>query len=220
MDLRPFLENSVYYPACRFDGTPIKCLSKLFSNFIYTDYFIEYNDLEYNIRNGLVGYRLINSFMINADEIFGINWERFAEENKDIIKKLRFEWENPFVKVFQFERRFGFNDTHGKKEIELLYIKAEGISTYKYLFVKNNVSPKCLVSIVPGLAFGGNFDDYPKLLIDIIKISNIYPQYQFYDDQCGKDFYDLIKNYNEINQYNQNRQDYTWSSHFTLAELK
>jgi hypothetical protein len=54
----------------------------------------------------------------------------------------------------------------------------------------------------------------------MIESSNKFPQYQLYDDQCAKDFYKLIKNYNEINQYNHNRPDYAWSSHFTLAELK
>jgi len=32
-DIKIFLENSVYYPACAFDGTPIKFLGKLFTIF-------------------------------------------------------------------------------------------------------------------------------------------------------------------------------------------
>jgi hypothetical protein len=220
MNFDLFLENSVYYPACRFDGTPIKFLGKLFSNYVYVDYNSEYGDLESNINNGLLGYKLKNGSMINAEELFGVNWESFSDENNDIYRNLPFEWKNPFAKIYSFERSIGFNDVHGKKNIELLYIKAEGISTYKYLYCKKNITPKCLASIVPGLAFGGNFSDYPKLFIKIIKLSNKFPQYQFYDDQCAEDFYELIKNYNEINHYNHYRTDYTWSSYFTLAELK
>ena len=219
MDLEIFLQNSVYYPACGFDGTPIKFLGKLFSNFVYADYNSEYNDLESNIKNSLLGYKLKNSSMISAEELFGINWELFAFKNEEIIRKLHFEWKKPFAKIYSFERSLGFNDEHGKNNIELLFIKAEGISTYKYLYVNKNIAPKCLVSIVPGLSFGGNFYDYPKMLIEIIELSNKYPEYQFYDNQCSTDFYYLIKKYNEINQYYYYRSDYSWSSNFKLAVL-
>lgn len=221
MDIKIFLENSVYYPACGFDGTPIKCIGKIFSNFVYADYYKNINDLEIDIsKNGLLGYKLINSYLINEEELFGIKWENFIEKNAEIYNNLRFEWKDPFAKIYSFERRTSFDDNHGKKNIELLYIKAEGISTYKYLYVQNNITPKCLVSIVPGLAFGGNFDNYPKLLIELIKSTGKLPQYQFYDDQCANDFYELIKYYTIKNQYNYNRQDYSWSSHFTLANLE
>jgi hypothetical protein len=132
-NLELFLENSVYYPACAFDGTPIKCLGKLFSNYVYTDYNSKYSDLENNINNGLLGYKLENSSKISAEELFGINWETFVDENRDIYRNLHFEWENPFAKIYSFKRHIRFHDTHGKENIELLYIKAEGISTYKFL---------------------------------------------------------------------------------------
>jgi len=177
--------------------------------------------LEKNISiDGLLGYKLINSSLINAEDLFGVNWENFIKNNNNIYSKLHFECENPFAKAYAFVRRPGFDDKHGKEYIELLYIKAEGISTYKYLYVKNNVTPKCLVSIVPGLAFGGNFGEYPEMLINTIKSTGKFPQYQFYDDQCEKDFNALIKHYDIVNQYNYNRPYYHWSSHFTLASLK
>jgi hypothetical protein len=221
IDIINFLENSVYYPACGYDGTPIKCLGKLFSYFIYADYNSDYLDLEYNISvHGLLGYRLKYSSLLDAEKLFGLNWEKFILENNDLYSNLHFKWNDPFAKIYFFERRNRFTDGHGKKYIVLLYIKAEGISTYKYLYKRNNIAPKCLVSIVPGLAFGGNFDGYPKILTKLIKSTKKFPQYQFFDDQCAKDFNTLIKYYDEIDQYNCNRHDYAWSSHFTFAELK
>jgi hypothetical protein len=221
MDVQTFLENSVYYPACGFDGTPIKFIGKMFSNYVYADYLSEYNDLENNISTyGLKGYKLRNSFFINAEELFGINWENFIEKNTDIISNLPFKWKNPFAKIYSFERCINFSDEHGKKNIELLYVKSEGISTYKYLYTQKNITPKCLVSIVPGLAFGGNFSNYPEMLIKLIKLTEKFPQYQFYDDQCATNFNELIKYYHEVNQYNCYRPGYTWSTHFILAKLK
>jgi glutaredoxin-related protein len=215
-----FLENSIYYPACGFDGTPIKCLSKSFSNYVYVDYLSDYKDLEYNIKfKGLLGYKVINSSLINAEELFGINWHNFILRNSEIYQKLRFECGEPFAKAYTFERQSNFSDNHGKKNITLLYIKAEGISIYKYLYIQNNITPKCLVSIVPGLAFGGNFDEYPKIFIELIKSSNKFPQYQFYDEECANNFKDIIKYYKEVAQYNNDREYYKWSTHFTLAEL-
>jgi hypothetical protein len=36
------LEKSVYYPACAHDGTPIKQLGGMFSNFVYSDYLTDH----------------------------------------------------------------------------------------------------------------------------------------------------------------------------------
>ena len=224
MDIKIFLENSVYYPACGFDGIPIKFLGKLFSNYVYADYLSKYNDLEEDIStHGLKGYKLNNSSIINAEEIFGINWENFIEKNNDICINLPFEWKNPFAKMYSFERCINLNDEYGNKNIELLYIKAEGISAYKYLYVQKNITPKCLVSIVPGLGFGGNFDNYPEMLIEMILSTKKFPQYQFYDDKCAGYFYKLIKYYYMVNQYSYCRPEYKWTSewcsHFTLANF-
>jgi len=215
---KTFLENSVYYPACAFDGTPIKFLGKMFSNFVYADYLSEYDKLEKNISTcGLKGYKLNNSSLINAEELFGISWEEFIKRYNDS----RFGGcdKNLFAKIYSFERCADFNDEHGRKNIELLYLKAEGISALKYLYARRNITPKCFVSINPGLNFGCNYYDYPEKLINLIKSTGKLPQYQFYDDDCADIFNEIIKNYYAINQYDCDRE-YFWSTHFTLAKLK
>jgi hypothetical protein len=221
IDINTFLENSVYYPACGYDGTPIKYLGKLFSNFVYADYNTDYFELENIIcLHGLQGYRLKNIYSLDAEELFGFNWEDFIIKNKEIYEMLHFKNEDQFARIFSFDRNIRLNDSHGKRNIELLYIKAEGISTYNYLYVQRNIAPKCLVSIVPGLGFGGNFDDYPKMLINLIKSTKKFPEYQFYDDQGAKYFYELIKYYNEINHYEYKYDRPEWSTNFTFSSLK
>jgi len=60
------LGNSVYYPACAHDGTPIKLLGEMFSNFVYSDYFTDINKLDYELStSGLLGYRLENSTLLD-----------------------------------------------------------------------------------------------------------------------------------------------------------
>jgi hypothetical protein len=193
MDIKTFLENSVYYPACGFDATPIKYLGKMFSNFVYADFIPSYYELDYNIsKNGLRGYyKTYNSF-INAEELFGMSWKKFIEKNKDLVSKLRFEWEDPFAKIYSFG---------GANSIHLLYIKSEGISAYKYLYSQRDIAPKCLVTINPGLAFGGNFSEYPGILTNLIKSTGKFPEYQFYDTQFAREFYELRKSYHVISQY-------------------
>jgi hypothetical protein len=220
LDIKYFLENSVYYPACHFDGTPIKILGKIFSYYVYSDYNVKHDDLEENINKyGLKGYKLKNSCLIEANTLFGINWETYFEENRKYSCNLSFSWKNPFAKLYSFERYNYLDDKHGKNHIELLYIKSEGISAYKYLYINREIVPQCLVSIVPGLAFGGNFDDYPKVFMDTILSFKKLPNYQFYDDPCSEYFYDLIKHYELINEFNSYRSDYSWCSHFRFSKL-
>ena len=40
LPIRFVLEGSVYYPACRVDGDPVKCLGAHFHSFVYVDYGI------------------------------------------------------------------------------------------------------------------------------------------------------------------------------------
>jgi len=71
----------------------------------------------------------------------------------------------------------------------------------KYLG-KRDIAPKCLVTKNPGLGFGCNFQQYPKLLTNTIKSSGKMPQYHFFEESCGKRyFFDLIKEYRVINEY-------------------
>jgi hypothetical protein len=177
-----FFENSVYYPACEFDGTPIKFLSWKFSNFVYSDYLHEYSSLEESINiHGLMGYRLEKSRAIDAEELFGMSWEHYLDINKSIGKLLPFEWKDPFAMFYVFRRLEHLTGEHGKPEIRLLYIRSEGISAFKHLYIRRNIAPKCLVSINPGLGFGGGFGGYYGILSETILASKALPQYIFYD---------------------------------------
>jgi hypothetical protein len=215
------LENSVYYPACAHDGTPIKLLGEMFSNFVYSDYLTDIKELDYELStSGLLGYRLENSTLLDERELFGVDWNEYLELNSELIKKVRFEWNYPFIKLYSFRYRSYLANHQDKDNINILYVKSEGISAYKYLYVKRNISPKCLVSLNPGLAFGGNFDDYVKILTDTIISSGKLPEYHFYSDEYSELFKDLIEHYDCINEYNCPNAESLFSTHFRLGKLK
>jgi hypothetical protein len=211
-----FFENSVYYPACHFDGTPIKFLGKTFSNFVYSDYLREYGELTEDIRrHGLTGYKLKDRRYIDAQELFGMSWPKYISINSGVTF---FKWENPFAIIYLFERDDYLTDDFGKSEIRLLYIKSEGISAYKYLYLRRGLVPKCLVTINPGLSFGGNVQDYPERFSKTIQDSRILPEYQFFDDDL-KYFDTSIESYTVIAEYDYPKNINRANTHFCLTKL-
>ncbi|MCL2006839.1 MAG: hypothetical protein FWG77_02020 [Treponema sp.] len=215
------LENSVYYPACANDGTPIKILGKMFSNFVYSDYFTDIKGLDYELStSGLLGYRLENSTFLDAKELFGVDWNKYLELNKELVKKVRLEWNDPFIKLYSFRYRSYFANHKGKDNINILYVKSEGITAYKYLYVNRNISPKCLVSLNPGMSFGGNFDDYVEILTETIISSGKLPEYHFYSEEYSDLFKDLLKYYDCIEEYDCPNAESLHSTHFRLGKLR
>jgi hypothetical protein len=221
MNINNFLENSVYYPACRFDGRPIRFLSKLFSNYIYSDYLTEHEDLEKKIaRNGLKGYQLIESSFIEAEELFGVSWDDYLDNNREISKKLIADWVNPYAKFYTFERNSDLDDNHGRENINLLYIKSEGICAYKYLYVNRDIVPQCLVSIMPGWGFGCNFNGYIEIFSSMVESSGKLPKYMLYREEDEDGFYPLLNldHYKKIDNFYSFTPGYNWEHHFNFME--
>ena len=69
--LKTVLKNSVFYPSSRFDGSPIKQLSKFFNSFIYTDYGVERKNLLDIMQreDAFKGYELIKHSSIGKIEL-------------------------------------------------------------------------------------------------------------------------------------------------------
>ena len=56
--LKRFSKGRIYYPACRFDGRPVKCFGGFSHSFIYVDLFVKHNDLLSEI-DTFKGYHLV-----------------------------------------------------------------------------------------------------------------------------------------------------------------
>jgi len=181
--LMDVLNDSLYYPSSRFDGSPIRHLSGNIHSFIYADYGVTSDELEEEVKTpGFLGYHKILSRSVTEKELTPNGWQppplvspnvspkmvsRFLSEpdgnphalNFSVRFNMRFR-KKPFATWFVFQRDDLRNNEHGAKRFSLLYLCAEGVTTYQALYVSNNCSALGIALIVDGSGFGGNWASY------------------------------------------------------------
>lgn len=164
LPLEDILKDSVYYPACRFDGGVIKIFNTLLKNdgvtsFIYCDHDVDEDALVENVRDHVRGYHLLAhrsvkesefvkgtrvEFPFQMDSMEGHKYERIMEKCL------------PFCHWFIFERNADFSEEHGPERFSLLYVCGEGVATYAGLYNNYRIAPKCL-ALIQCDGFSGNW---------------------------------------------------------------
>jgi len=162
--IKELLKNSLFYPSSGFDGTPIAHLSGNFYSFIYVDYGYNSTELDNNLLNsGFLGYEAILSIDVNEKELSPNGWTpREATVNNGNPNKYQSWIKKPFAKWIVFQRHTDLDDNHGAERFSLLYICAEGLSTFQALYLSNNCVPLAVAIIRPGTGFGCNWTDFTE----------------------------------------------------------
>ena len=183
--LKKLLENSLYYPACGRDGDPIWYTHRKIQSFFYADYGVTQKQIEESLygagRYGenitfrgsdpvsFKGYKVIGEKKLTSKELDPtgavslttkegqmqfVNGTSYVRSTlKDWIKK-------PFAKWYILKRQSGFDDTHGPELFSLVFICADGVTTYKTLYNFNQIAPRYLSIFQPGDGFGFNWDSF------------------------------------------------------------
>jgi len=148
LPIKDLLTNSLYYPACGTDGSPIANLTGNVHSFIYADCGVSLDRHLSDISNGIKGYSLIIKREINVEELYTFNKKlstHFEMVDDDIT---------PFGYWTVWERDKNLSDSHGAKYFSLFYIggtSGEMSVAYSGLYIKHNIIPKILVIIRPGV---------------------------------------------------------------------
>lgn len=128
--LNNILKDSLYYPACGFDGSMVKNFKGRAYSFIYVDANVTFENLEKElIEYPFLGCRIIHRESINPQMILP-NIDNYKIKAKDLVDHSA----NHFCEWFVFE-----NDE--KERFSMLYIVAEAIATYHELYIKNRIAP-------------------------------------------------------------------------------
>ena len=70
------LNDSLYYPSSRFDGSPIRHLSGNIHSFIYADYGVTSDELEEEVKTpGFLGYHKILSRSVTEKVLTPNGWQ-------------------------------------------------------------------------------------------------------------------------------------------------
>jgi hypothetical protein len=161
--INELLKDSLYYPACGFNGTPIKYLAGNVLSFVYADYMSTINEVRDNLLGtngdrGLKGYELTYQKEFQLSEIVLPNWQvpeitkiEGAYMNIEKLNERLSEMEE-FAIWCVYKRKSEYDEKHGPELISLVYFINEMNIIYDALYNANKIVPKVLVIIQPGAA--------------------------------------------------------------------
>lgn len=179
MDSMPFplkevFEGSLYYPASGVDGSPIRHWQLGVNSFVYVDMTIEESMyLRELLKKGSVrGYHVVAQRNLVADELVPNGFRPNPPTSANTLSILKAQQsagasiKNAFAIWLILERDGSLGEQHGPKRFSLLYIRAEGAATYQALYQSNEILPKIVACIRPGIGFGGNYGEFMDVLLD------------------------------------------------------
>ncbi|MBP9059007.1 MAG: hypothetical protein KBF98_01675 [Rhodoferax sp.] len=159
LPLLNLLRDSVYYPSCGFDSDPIRHLGGSVFSFVYVDYGLSREAFVKALH--FCGYDLVASRFVADTELAPAGRMPLCLRHTD-GDPMRYSdhVKVPFCLWSVFQRRSNFGVAHGPTRFSLLFVCADGVSTFQTLYVANSVAPKVVAVIQPGQAFGYNWTDF------------------------------------------------------------
>ncbi len=160
------LIDSLYYPACGFNGTPVKYLAGNIYSFVYADYGINKEDFLQNLNGngpdcGFKNYHSICQREIYYNDIVPKNWRPTLIPSRDSsrIRLLQKEQScTPFAHWSVWHRNPTVSDECGPIRFSFFFLAGEMSAIYQGLYCRLNISPKILAVIQPG-SFGGEWEN-------------------------------------------------------------
>ena len=222
--LDQFIADAVVYPCCGFDGAPVQHI-RILSNFIYIDYTISpARFVDEATHRGFRGYALASALDLLPETVLGESWDDLICRYRNYLEELPLDWsKRDFgIKFLTFERLPDFTEQHGPETFKMMFVCFEAIATLRSIFNRRSLAPKLLCAIRPGVAFGGNYNDFTKHLEVAIRENPAgLPDFLLYDRRAATkswgDYQPLTREYNALISWNHLNEGYGRSL-LTLAE--
>ncbi len=199
--LEKILPDSLYYPACGFNGTPVKYLSGNIYSFVYTDYGITRDDFLAHLNgtgpdDGFEHYHPVCQRDVSRDEIVPDGWRPAIVPTNDMDREKLFQIEKecePFGHWSVWQRNEDAPDDAGPLRFSFFFLAGEMSATYQGLYYENNIVPKILTIIQPG-SFGGEWervtDDSSFFKKVVSSHEKGFPPYLLYGGFGGPEYYE------------------------------
>ena len=199
--LEKILPNSLYYPACEFNGTPVKYLSGNIYSFVYADYGIIRDDFLANLNgmgedDGFMHYHSICQRDVFRHEIVPDGWRPSIRPSGDMNIARLFQREKesePFGHWSVWQRNDTASNDVGPPRFSFFFLAGEMSATYQGLYYEKNIVPRILAIIQPGGGFGGGWesadsdDSFFKEVVSSHRKG--FPKYLLYGGSGGPEHY-------------------------------
>lgn len=193
------LKDSLYYPACGLNGTPVKFLSGNVLSFVYADYSVSKEDFLANLNGqgpdcGFRGYTSIYQREVFRKDIVPRDWYPPVNPHQNIDRLRERQKEcHPFGHWSLWKRRAQLDDRHGSELFSFFYLSGEMSALYQGLYTRLKINPFILAIIQRG-AMGGEWecvtsdDSFFKKVV--VANPGGMPAYLLYGGLSGPDFYE------------------------------
>lgn len=164
LPLRDILENSLYYPACERNGTPVKYLAGYVHSFVYVDYGVTREAFECDLNgngrdSGFRGYHSVFQRDILRSEVVPPDWSPRLLPPEEHRKRL-FEREReckPFGHWSIWERNVDRDESQGPELFSFFFLAGEMSAVYQGLYIRLGIAPLILALVQTG-AMGGEWE--------------------------------------------------------------
>lgn len=201
-NVRNFLSDAVFYPCSGLDGKPVKFVGGRFRSYFYVDYAIDRSAFEAACSGGpgFRGYQLEEFCDLDFEEWFGPDWSQSPSFD---ASELAFEFRDEFVAAARFGRLPNWPEEHGPRSFQIVFARCEAVLSYRSVFSRLQVAPRCLAHIRSGMAFGGNYSGYVEDLCRAISENPAgLPRFILSDemgsDRRSGDYFSPIESYAPI----------------------
>jgi hypothetical protein len=164
--LADFLTDSLYYPACGLNGTPVKYLAGNILSFVYADYGVSRAAFLDNLCGtgaacGFKGYRPVLQREILRSEVVPDGWRPALQpQDVDAVRRLA-EVERdcqPYGHWSIWQRTASADPAAGPELFSFFFLSGEISAIYQGLYTRLAIAPKVLAIIQPG-TMGGEWEN-------------------------------------------------------------
>lgn len=192
------LKDSLYYPASRTDGRPIKLCNTVWrrlgvDSFVYCDFDLSVGEFLADTHT-MHGYHVFASRRIAPSEYVPEGW-RLEMVPEDGNGRRRY-WDSflghggPAHEAcwVVFERDADMTPVHGPDRLSVLYVCGEGLATFQQLYCSRGIAPKMLC-FIQCWGFAGNWTDFSACGAPfhrtLLKYRGCTPEWLCFGDCCG-----------------------------------
>lgn len=165
VDLEEFFASRVvYYPGSGIDGQPVAVFGRTHAAhcFVLADYLVPRTQIERALvppAQGFRGYRAIARVEIGEAILAPPGWFRHLSPREVHSTEHRSRIIPPYAFLEILERREGCGPEHGADRLAILFVGADGIANYGWLFCQaGQRAPFAMV--IQDNGFGGNYSSF------------------------------------------------------------
>ena len=197
--LDDLLRDSVYYPASRTDGRPIKLCNTAWrslgvNSFVYCDFDVSEREFLADTRT-MLGYHVIAHRHLEPSEYIPKGWTlEMAPERGD--GRRGGYWDSFLghggprhcASWVVFERNANRGEEHGPERLSVLFVCGEGLATFQQLYCSRGIAPKMLC-FIQCWGFAGNWTNFSACGAPfhrtLLKYKESTPEWLCFGDCCG-----------------------------------